>query len=154
VRAEDLLATLRRAGLRPTAGNPVLVVDDDPKARRLLETMLTSLGFASIEAAGGEEGLLVAEREKLAAVILDLFMPGVDGFAFLERFRAMAGGRTTPVIVWTGKDLTAADHARLAASAQAVVLKGGTARLIEELRTHVIARPGTAGVGERLGGGA
>ena len=114
-----------------------LVVDDDPKARRLLETMLTALGYATIEAAGGEEGLLIAEREQLAAVILDLFMPGVDGFAFLERFRSMTTGRGTPIIVWTGQDLTAADHARLEASAQAVVLKGGTARLIEELRTEV-----------------
>jgi hypothetical protein len=41
------------------------------------------------------------------------------------------------VIVWTVKDLTIADHERLAASAQAVVLKGGTARLLEELRLHV-----------------
>jgi CheY-like chemotaxis protein len=122
----------------------VLVVDDDPQARRLLETMLTALGYATIEAAGGEEALRLAEREALAAVILDLFMPGMDGFGFLERFRATPAGTGTPVIVWTGRDLTTDDHARLAASAQAVVFKGGTARLIEELRAHVAARAAAA----------
>jgi CheY-like chemotaxis protein len=138
VRATDLLASLRSAGLQPTVGRPVLVVDDDPQARRLMETMLHGLGYPSVEAAGAEEGLALAAREALAAVILDLFMPGMDGFEFLERFRTMPTGRSTPVIVWTVKDLTTADQARLAAaSAQAVVLKGGTERLMEELRTHV-----------------
>jgi CheY-like chemotaxis protein len=61
----------------------------------------------------------------------------MDGFAFLDHFRAMPSGRETPVIVWTNKDLTAVDHGRLAAWAQAVVPKGGTERLLEELRTHV-----------------
>ena len=145
VRAEDLVASLRRAGLRPAVGRPVLVVDDDPQARRLLQTMLIGLGYQTMEAAGAEEGLLLAERETLAAVILDLYMPGMDGFGFLERFRAMSAGNGTPVIVWTGKDLTAADHVRLAASAQAVVLKGGTGRLIEELRTLVAARAAAYG---------
>ena len=106
VRAEELVASLHRAGLRPTTGRPVLVVDDDPQARRLLETMLRGLGYQTIEATGAEEGLLLAERETPAAVILDLYMPGMDGFGFLERFRAMAAGHGTPVIVWTGKDLT------------------------------------------------
>ena len=150
VRAEDLLESLGRAGLRPAVGRPVLVVDDDPQARRLMEAMLAAIGYPSIEAAGGEEGLLLAEREAPAAVILDLFMPGMDGFGFLERFRATPGGVRTPVIVWTVQDLTAADHARLAASAQAVVQKGGTGRLMEELRAHIDAR--AAARDERAGG--
>jgi len=137
VRAEDLLESLRRAGLQPRGGRPVLVVDDDPQARRLMEATLHAIGYASIEAASAEEGLRLADRRLPAAVILDLSMPGMDGFEFLDRFRGSAAGRGTPVIVWTVRDLTAADHARLAASAQAVVSKGGTGRLIEELRTYV-----------------
>ncbi|HEU0105636.1 MAG TPA: response regulator [Vicinamibacteria bacterium] len=152
VRAEELVASLLDAGLRPNAARPVLVVDDDPQARRLMVTTLLALGYSSIEAASAQQGLALAAQETPAAVILDLAMPGMDGFAFLEHFRAMPAGRGTPVIVWTVKDLTAADHARLAASAQAVVLKGGTARLLEELRTHVplrsdVDRPGQAADG-------
>jgi CheY-like chemotaxis protein len=150
VRAEELLASLHAAGLRPKAGRPVLVVDDDPQARRLMETMLQAIGYPSVEAASAEEGLAVAAREAPVAVILDLSMPGMDGFEFLERFRGMPEGRNTPVIVWTVRDLTSADHERLAAWAQAVVQKGGTQRLMEELRTHVpLGRSG-----ERVGEGA
>jgi signal transduction histidine kinase/DNA-binding response OmpR family regulator len=137
VSSEKLLASLRAAGLRPHAGRPVLVVDDDPQARRLMGTMLEAIGYPCLEAASAQEGLTLAAREDPTAVILDLSMPGMDGFEFLERFRATPAGRGTPVIVWTVKDLTAVDHGRLAAWAQAVVLKGGTERLIEELRTHV-----------------
>jgi signal transduction histidine kinase/CheY-like chemotaxis protein len=147
VRADELLASLRSAGLRPAPDHPILVVDDDPQARRLMDTMLHAIGYPSIAAADGEEGLRLAEREMPAAVILDLFMPGMDGFEFLERFRAMPKTRATPVIVWTVKDLTAEDHGRLAAAAQAVVLKSGTARLIDELRIHVAAPDRAAAAG-------
>jgi CheY-like chemotaxis protein len=134
-------------------GRPVLIVDDDPRARRLMETMLQAIGYPSREAASAEEGLGIAERDMPAAVILDLSMPGMDGFEFLDRFRAMPAGRGTPVIVWTVKDLSAADQDRLAASAQAVVRKGGTERLLEELRIHV-PLPGATGsrAGDAAGG--
>ena len=69
--------------------------------------------------------LLLAEREPRRPSSSTCFMPGMDGFEFLERFRRCPPAADTPVIVWTAKDLTADDHARLAASAQAVVLKGG-----------------------------
>jgi len=70
------------------------------------------------------------------AVVLDLMMPGVDGFEFLDRFRRLPDGRSTPVIVWTSKDVTADERARLRASAQAVVLKGRGQgpTLLEELQ--------------------
>jgi signal transduction histidine kinase/DNA-binding response OmpR family regulator len=147
VRAEDLLASLDRAGLRPHSDRPVLVVDDDPQARRLMETTLQSIGYAWMEAASAEEGLRMAGRQPPAAVILDLSMPGMDGFEFLEHFRGMPAGRGTPVIVWTVRDLTVEDQGRLAQAAQAVVMKGGTERLLEELRTYVAPPPpGAPGV--------
>jgi signal transduction histidine kinase/DNA-binding response OmpR family regulator len=142
VRAEALLASLQRAEIPPAGNRPILVVDDDPQARRLMETTLQGLGYRSRAAADGEEGLRVAGDTDPAAVVLDLLMPEMDGFEFLERFRRTPAGRATPVIVWTAKDLTDEDYGRLAASAQAVVRKseGGTGTLIDELRT-CIARP-------------
>jgi signal transduction histidine kinase/CheY-like chemotaxis protein len=137
VSSESLLASLRAAGARPSATRPVLVVDDDPQARRLMQTTLQAIGYSSVEADSAEGGLAVASLEMPAAVILDLAMPGMDGFEFLDLFRGTPAGRGTPVIVWTNKDLTAVDHGRLSAWAQAVVPKGGTARLLEELRIHV-----------------
>jgi len=70
-------------------------------------------------------------------------MPEMDGFEFLERFRQTAAGRETPVIVWTVKDLTRDDYARLQSSAQGVIAKGqsSAASVVEELRRFL---PGKA----------
>jgi PAS domain S-box-containing protein len=136
VRAEQLLASLERAGAFPDGNRSILVVDDDQQGRKLMEATLQSLGYRSCGAANGEEGLEVASTSSPAAVILDLLMPQMDGFEFLERFKRTPAGRVTPVIVWTAKDLNAQDHSRLAALAQSVVLKrhGGARPLIEELQ--------------------
>lgn len=141
VTVEQLLAALERAGVPARGSRPILVVDDDPQARRLLETTLQTLGYRTLSAATGAEGLRVVEAHSPAAVILDLLMPEMDGFAFLDHFRQSPAGRA-PVIVWTAKDLTKEDYARLAASAQAVVLKreGGARSIVDELRAHVEAR--------------
>jgi len=139
LRAEDLLASLQRAGIVPLSERPILVVDDDAAARKLMEATLEGLGYRPIAVSSGAEGLEAVSVEPPAAVILDLLMPKMDGFEFLEALRNTSVGRVTPVIVWTVKDLTAQDHASLAASAQAVVLKsdGGTGRLLEELEKYV-----------------
>jgi len=146
VRAGQLLRSLRRAGAVPSGSQPILVVDDDPHVRKLLAATLDDLGFRALTVATAEEGIQVAAAERPAAVILDLLLPEMDGFGFLERFRGTAAGRTTPVIVWTAKDLGADDHARLARSSQGIVLKkdGEASRLIDVLRLHV-AVPGGAG---------
>jgi CheY-like chemotaxis protein len=69
-------------------------------------------------------------------VIVDLLMPGVDGFEFVSRFRAMPAGRDVPIIVWTGKDLDAGDRRRLQPSITGLVSKnaGGSRALVEELQ--------------------
>jgi CheY-like chemotaxis protein len=137
VRSEQLFESLRRAGVLGV-GRHVLVVDDDGPARRLMEATLSGLGYASSAAGSAEEGLQHAAADPPAAVILDLLMPGADGFAFLDRFRRTPAGRRTPVIVWTAKELTAADYSALAASAEAVVRKSGrTEMLMEELRACI-----------------
>jgi CheY-like chemotaxis protein len=139
VPVDELLASLRRAGVPPDGTRPVLVVDDDPSALKLMEVQLHQLGYRPVCRPDGAAGLEAAEQEQPAVVVLDLMMPGIDGFEFLERFRRTLAGRHTPVIVWTVKDLTAEDHVRLRSMAQGVVLKGegGVARLLEELRRLV-----------------
>jgi CheY-like chemotaxis protein len=101
-------------------------------------TALEGVGYSSLGAASGEEGLRVAAETPPAAVVLDLLMPEMDGFEFLTHFRRTAAGRETPVIVWTAKDLTPDEQRRLASSAQAVVLKSdaNTSFLIEELQRY------------------
>ena len=139
VRTGQLLASLQRAGVEPAGARAILVVDDDLPARRLMETTLQALGYRSVTAPDAEQGLRIAADQPPAAVVLDLMMPGMDGFEFLDRFKQTQTGQATPVIVWTAKDLTAEDYSRLSSAAHAVVLKsaGGTRSLIEELRSYL-----------------
>jgi CheY-like chemotaxis protein len=114
------------------------VVDDDPRALRLAERTLRKLGYDPICRSDAEQGLATAADVNPAAVVLDLLMPGIDGFEFLRRFRKSPQGRRTPVIVWTMKDLTRAERTKLRTTAHAVVAKAkGSAALLEELRQYV-----------------
>jgi CheY-like chemotaxis protein len=128
----------------------VLVVEDEPAAVRLAQAALQGAGYPTVVARSGEEALRLAEERWPAAVVLDLGLPGMDGFEFLERLRRLEGGPRLPVIVWTVKDLSGEQAARLAASAQAVVLKspGGTSSLLAEVALWTA--PPAAG-GERAG---
>src|SRR5690606_24166913 len=130
-----LLAALERAGVPPHRGGAVLVVDDDPGSLRLMAATLERLGYATRCETGGESALRVAAEAPPRAVILDLVMPGMSGFEFLEHFRRDPKSRRVPVIIWTVKDLSEEELARLRASADAIVSKGegGSAAVLAEL---------------------
>jgi signal transduction histidine kinase/DNA-binding response OmpR family regulator len=131
----DLLTSLERVVGTNDHGT-VLVVDDDPASLKLAKATIKQLGCRVVCAPGGEEGLEAAAKHRpLAAIVLDLLMPGVDGFQFLDRLRDDADSEQTPVIVWTSKDLTPADWATLRKSTQGIVGKAQQdARLVDELR--------------------
>lgn len=78
----------------------ILVVDDKPELRKLLKSYLTQEGFRVLEAANGQEALYVARREKPDLVLLDLMMPEMGGYEFLQIFSREAD---TPVIMLTAK---------------------------------------------------
>ena len=78
----------------------ILVVDDEPAIVRLVRAKLQADGFAVIAATSGEEALETVERERPDLVVLDLMMPGIDGFETLRRIRAR---RQTPVILLTAR---------------------------------------------------
>ena len=80
----------------------VLVVDDDPAQRRILEEMIKRLGYETKVASGGDQALAILESPEAASlslVLLDLVMPGTDGMAVLERVGLKPG--TPPIIVQT-----------------------------------------------------
>jgi CheY-like chemotaxis protein/anti-sigma regulatory factor (Ser/Thr protein kinase) len=153
VQAEDLLGSLARANVAPSEARPILIVDDDPHARKLAERALEDSGYRPQCVASAEEGLEAAVETPPAAVVLDLLMPGMDGFEFLKRFRATAVGRRTPVIVWTVKDLTRKEREELRAATQGFVLKGeGPTSLLAELLDLVPLPPVPTPVSESLRG--
>jgi two-component system OmpR family response regulator len=80
----------------------VLVVEDDPRMARALERGLRFEGFVVEVAADGEEGLRLASAESWDAVVLDVMLPGIDGFETCRRLRA--AGVWAPVIMLTARD--------------------------------------------------
>jgi CheY-like chemotaxis protein len=134
----ELLAGLARARIAADGSRPILVIDDDPKALKLAERSLRDGGFRPILRSDAEGGLQAVEKETPAAIVVDLVMPGMSGFDFMDRLAGQPRASRIPVIVWTEKDMTAEEQRRLADIAEAVVLKrAGTKSLVDELRRHV-----------------
>jgi signal transduction histidine kinase/DNA-binding response OmpR family regulator len=141
-----LLEAVRRAVGESAGPGRVLVVDDNPKDRKLAAKILGLQGYEVVTCPDAKSALHEARRGEPAAVVLDLLMPEVDGFEFLRHFRRSPAHRRTPVIVWTAKELSAADRKRLRRGVQAVVQKSeGATALLEELAAHVPAQGAPAG---------
>jgi CheY-like chemotaxis protein len=114
----------RRSDVAPTPEDYVLVVDDDRGSLALMVATLGRLGFRAVCHTDAARALEAACARAPVVVVLDLVMPGVDGFGFLERFRMLPGCAAVPIIVWTMKDLSNRDLALLQDSVQIVVAKG------------------------------
>jgi len=82
-------------------GRRVLVVDDDDALLRTVRLALEDDGYAVDTALSGEEALGLVKRRRPDLIMLDVNMPGVDGWEVLSRLRA-AAGQQTPVVVMTG----------------------------------------------------
>jgi signal transduction histidine kinase/CheY-like chemotaxis protein len=120
---EELLKALGRLN---GAGDihEVLVIDDDEKDLRLLEKILKQGSYTPILAQGGAQGWEIISKKAPHAVVLDLFMPGMDGFTILEKLKTDSNLKDIPVIVVSGVDLTAEQHNQLAEFGQSLLQKG------------------------------
>ena len=124
---ERLLGLLRKFGSRRAHGS-VLVIDDDDATRAAVEKLLVREGWGVVEAQDGWAGLERMATGSVAVVLLDLIMPGMDGFEFLAALRAHPEWRTVPVLVMTSKDLTREDRVRLSGSVETIIKKGAHTR--------------------------
>ncbi|MFN3728508.1 MAG: response regulator [Fimbriimonadaceae bacterium] len=135
VEREALVRVLRR--VTPSDGVVrVLVVDDEPDARALIRQVMERHGGVVFEAVTGVEALAQINQEPVDLVVLDIMMPEMDGFEFLDRLRADARYDDTPVVVLTAKELTQDEFERLKRTATAIYLKGEDAesQLVSEIR--------------------
>ena len=89
-----------------TKNQKVLVIDDDKDVRELLSRLLKDAGYRPIDARDGKEGL-ERTKDEPALIILDLEMPRMDGFEFLDNYiKDVPEEKRAPVLVFSGKDLT------------------------------------------------
>jgi len=134
VERERLSAVLKRYGCsKPPC--LVMIVDDDPEARRRVRQLLERDNWRLIEAANGREALLLLEEHKPQLILLDLLMPVMDGFEFSLEISRHSVWSKIPMVVLTAKDITAEDRARLNGNVDRVLQKGAFNR--EELMQEI-----------------
>jgi PAS domain S-box-containing protein len=138
INGQSLLASLQRAEITPEKSNKILVIDDDASSLKLMRTTLVHLGYRALCYQSAEVALLSTSKEKISAVILDLMMPGLNGFQFLARFREEPNNASIPVLLWTNKGLSHQEQIQLYESAQTVIRKGvGTSKLANALGDYL-----------------
>jgi signal transduction histidine kinase/CheY-like chemotaxis protein len=95
-RATDVVVPV---SLPPRGEGAILVCDDDSGIRTVVSEHLTRQGYTVIEAASGEQALILAAEHHVEAILLDLYMPGLSGWETLQRLRNNPATSTIPVVV-------------------------------------------------------
>jgi len=134
---EDLVLALTRLNKDGTI-KEVLVIDDDPNDLRLIEKILSEHGqYKPILAEGGRKGWEAINRKTPHAIILDIFMPDMDGFAILEKLRENSMLRDIPVLVVSGGGLTNEQQQQIKDFGQRLITKGSLneVELIESIES-------------------
>jgi PAS domain S-box-containing protein len=132
----DCLLNALRRHQRSRAPGSVLLIDDDKDAREVIARTFRRDGWRVEEADNGESALARLNIHTPDVIFLDLMMPEMDGFAFLERVRQEDAWSAIPIVVLTAKELTADDRRRLHRGIERVLQKGSNSLddLLSELR--------------------
>jgi signal transduction histidine kinase/CheY-like chemotaxis protein/HAMP domain-containing protein len=123
---------------------PILVVEDDLATRETVRHTIEKMGLTVAEVTNGRLALAwLAGNPAPALILLDLMMPEMDGFEFLDTFNSHADARHVPVVVITAKQLTAAERALLSGQTRSVIKKGASIDrdIAEAIRKAVGQRP-------------
>jgi CheY-like chemotaxis protein len=123
----------RQLASLPPAGSSladVLIIEDDPATRELMERVVEKLGLRSATAANGREGVdWLNGHAAPSAILLDLNMPEMNGFEFLQHLRQNEAWVNIPVVVVTAQELSAHERQILSDSTQRVIAKGQAAHI-------------------------
>ena len=101
----------------------VLVIEDNEKNRYLISFILKGSGYEVIEAITGEEGVEIAIRKRPDLVLMDIQLPGIDGYETTRRIRADSAGEKVPIIALTSYAMTGDRERALAAGCTGYVEK-------------------------------
>ena len=142
----QLYEALADIGLFPLADGraiKVLIVDDDPKAVELIAVRMLGLASTILRAYGGAAAIEMAREELPDLIVLDLVMPGVNGFDVVDALHRDPATAGIPVMVMTAKDLSPEDRNRLSESVSTIMEKSDLSgdRVTAEVRRAMSGRP-------------
>ncbi|HVZ99299.1 MAG TPA: response regulator, partial [Caulobacterales bacterium] len=133
--AEELSGALGRViDFSKARKRRLLVVEDDPVEQKSIRELIAHDDVEITSAATGQQALETLREENWDCVVLDLKLPDMSGFDVLENMRAVEAQKDVPVVVFTGKELSAEEDARLHSMARSIVVKGveSPERLLDE----------------------
>ena len=145
VNRSKLVEALRR--ICGSSAGHVLLIDDDDVVRRGVRQALEPIGWHVTEAENGRIALDSLSTSRPDVIILDLMMPRMNGFEFLDELRARGEWRDIPVVVITAKDLTEADRDRLNGGVERIIEKSKPDEMLRRLTTELSkwVKPAVAG---------
>jgi two-component system cell cycle response regulator DivK len=121
----------------------ILVIEDQEDNRRIVRDLLTSVGFVVLEATTGEEGVALAEASRPDLILMDIQLPGLDGYDATRRIKANAALRSIPIIAVTSYALSGDDVKAFAAGCDAYVTKPFSPRaLLAKIREYLPLKDG------------
>ena len=117
----------------------VLVVEDDLATREIIRRIIERENWILDEAENGIIGLQQVSQNPPDLILLDLMMPEMDGFEFIEHLRQNPDWKSIPTVVLTAKELTAQDRQRLSGSVESIIQKGSYTgeELLKEVRNLI-----------------
>jgi len=125
VRSEEVSAAVGLLKLAGAVHAPVMVIDDEQVSLDLMHATLKGMGIDAVCFQDGRVALQELDRHRPCAIVLDLMMPGFDGFQVLDALQGLPAWRDLPVFIWTNMLLNDEEYATLARSAHAILAKGG-----------------------------
>ena len=116
----------------------ILVIEDQEDNRRILRDLLTSAGYEVIETTTGEEGVTSAETYRPGLILMDIDLPGIDGYEATRRIKADPGLRQIPIIAVTSYALSGDDIKAFEAGCDAYISKPFSPReLLAKVREYL-----------------
>jgi two-component system cell cycle response regulator DivK len=116
----------------------ILVVEDQEDNRQILRDLLGSVGFEMLEAGDGEQGVAMAQSQRPDLILMDIQLPGLDGYEATRRIKADATLKAIPIIVVTSYALSGDEDKARAAGCDDYVTKPYSPRqLLAKIREHL-----------------
>jgi len=119
----------------------ILVIEDQEDNRQIVRDLMAASGYELIEATTGEEGVAAAARERPDLILMDIQLPGIDGYEVTRRIKANPQLKSIPIIAVTSYALSGDDKKAFAAGCDGYVTKPYSPRLLlAKIREYLPAK--------------